>query len=148
MTFLLGWHWNWWGLCSDDSSTCQQSKSFILFPISAVIFSVKVLFTSSHKLYETNFLILQYDQEALLLSEMGLKQNRQPAEFFCKTLTASDTSTHGGFSVPRRAAEKIFPPLVCFSSRNVFKKRSTFMHLIWSFFIGLCNATSCSGANG
>ena len=54
---------------------------------------------------------LQYDQEALLLSDMGLKQSRQPAEFFCKTLTASDTSTHGGFSVPRRAAEKIFPPL-------------------------------------
>jgi len=31
---------------------------------------------------------------------------------FCKTLTASDTSTHGGFSVPRRAAEDCFPPLV------------------------------------
>ncbi|KAK9073662.1 hypothetical protein SSX86_006256 [Deinandra increscens subsp. villosa] len=53
----------------------------------------------------------KYDQEALLISDMGLKQNKQPAEFFCKTLTASDTSTHGGFSVPRRAAEKIFPPL-------------------------------------
>lgn len=53
----------------------------------------------------------KYDQEALLISDMGLKQNRQPSEFFCKTLTASDTSTHGGFSVPRRAAEKIFPPL-------------------------------------
>lgn len=49
----------------------------------------------------------------MLASEMGLKQNKQPTEFFCKTLTASDTSTHGGFSVPRRAAEKIFPPLVC-----------------------------------
>ncbi|KAG8077002.1 hypothetical protein GUJ93_ZPchr0006g45750 [Zizania palustris] len=47
----------------------------------------------------------------MLASELGLKQNKQPAEFFCKTLTASDTSTHGGFSVPRRAAEKIFPPL-------------------------------------
>ena len=35
---------------------------------------------------------------------------------FCKTLTASDTSTHGGFSVPRRAAEDCFPPLVI---RNV-----------------------------
>ncbi|KAK8602395.1 hypothetical protein V6N13_057973 [Hibiscus sabdariffa] len=53
----------------------------------------------------------KYDKEALLASDMALKQNRQPAEFFCKTLTASDTSTHGGFSVPRRAAEKIFPPL-------------------------------------
>ncbi|CAI9756459.1 unnamed protein product [Fraxinus pennsylvanica] len=30
---------------------------------------------------------------------------------FCKTLTASDTSTHGGFSVPRRAAEDCFSPL-------------------------------------
>ncbi|KAH9751069.1 auxin response factor 3 [Citrus sinensis] len=30
---------------------------------------------------------------------------------FCKTLTASDTSTCGGFSVPRRAAEDCFPPL-------------------------------------
>ncbi|KAG9443672.1 hypothetical protein H6P81_015012 [Aristolochia fimbriata] len=53
----------------------------------------------------------KYDKEALLASDMGLKQCKQPTEFFCKTLTASDTSTHGGFSVPRRAAEKIFPPL-------------------------------------
>ncbi|KAL0346788.1 UNVERIFIED_CONTAM: Auxin response factor 19 [Sesamum calycinum] len=55
--------------------------------------------------------VTKYDQEALLVSDIGLKHSRQPAEFFCKTLTASDTSTHGGFSVPRRAAEKIFPPL-------------------------------------
>ncbi|XP_020687939.1 auxin response factor 16 isoform X2 [Dendrobium catenatum] len=53
----------------------------------------------------------KFDREALLASEMGLEQNKQPTQFFCKTLTASDTSTHGGFSVPRRAAEKIFPPL-------------------------------------
>ncbi|KAG9449317.1 hypothetical protein H6P81_009282 [Aristolochia fimbriata] len=52
-----------------------------------------------------------YDKEALLASDLALKPNRPPTEFFCKTLTASDTSTHGGFSVPRRAAEKIFPPL-------------------------------------
>lgn len=53
----------------------------------------------------------KYEKEAILASDIGLKQSRQPSEFFCKTLTASDTSTHGGFSVPRRAAEKIFPPL-------------------------------------
>nr|CAB3460983.1 unnamed protein product [Digitaria exilis] len=35
----------------------------------------------------------------------------QTSHMFCKTLTASDTSTHGGFSVPRRAAEDCFPPL-------------------------------------
>ncbi|KAI0499593.1 hypothetical protein KFK09_017799 [Dendrobium nobile] len=42
--------------------------------------------------------------------EMGVV-SKQPMNYFCKTLTASDTSTHGGFSVPRRAAEKVFPPL-------------------------------------
>lgn len=52
-----------------------------------------------------------FDKEALLRSELSLKVNKPQTEFFCKTLTASDTSTHGGFSVPRRAAEKIFPPL-------------------------------------
>ncbi|CAL9175464.1 unnamed protein product [Musa hybrid cultivar] len=52
-----------------------------------------------------------YEKEALLASELALKQTRSQTEFFCKTLTASDTSTHGGFSVPRRAAEKIFPAL-------------------------------------
>ncbi|KAE8670891.1 Auxin response factor 23 [Hibiscus syriacus] len=39
----------------------------------------------------------------------------QPPQFhvhsFCKTLTASDTSTHGGFSVLRRHADECLPPL-------------------------------------
>ncbi|XP_050213358.1 auxin response factor 4 isoform X2 [Mercurialis annua] len=43
-------------------------------------------------------------------SEGGLPAKSTP-HMFCKTLTASDTSTHGGFSVPRRAAEDCFPPL-------------------------------------
>ncbi|KAG0488122.1 hypothetical protein HPP92_006933 [Vanilla planifolia] len=30
---------------------------------------------------------------------------------FCKILTASDTSTHGGFSVPKRHADECLPPL-------------------------------------
>lgn len=38
------------------------------------------------------------------------KQNN--VKMFCKTLTASDTSTHGGFSVPRRSAEDCLPSLV------------------------------------
>ncbi|KAE8706759.1 Auxin response factor 17 [Hibiscus syriacus] len=46
----------------------------------------------------------------LLPGELGTP-SKQPTNYFCKTLTASDTSTHGGFSVPRRAAEKVFPPL-------------------------------------
>ncbi|KAL0308329.1 UNVERIFIED_CONTAM: Auxin response factor 19 [Sesamum radiatum] len=52
-----------------------------------------------------------FDKDALLRSDLSMKANKPQTEFFCKTLTASDTSTHGGFSVPRRAAEKIFPPL-------------------------------------
>ncbi|CAA3009596.1 auxin response factor 4 [Olea europaea subsp. europaea] len=41
----------------------------------------------------------------------GVTTAKSTSHMFCKTLTASDTSTHGGFSVPRRAAEDCFPPL-------------------------------------
>ncbi|KAK8550358.1 hypothetical protein V6N12_039071 [Hibiscus sabdariffa] len=79
----------------------------------------------------------KYDKEAILASDMGLKQSRQPDEFFCKTLTASDTSTHGGFSIPRRAAEKIFPPLdfsmqpPCqeLAARDLHENAWTFRHI-------------------
>ncbi|KAL3687893.1 hypothetical protein R1sor_014202 [Riccia sorocarpa] len=36
---------------------------------------------------------------------------RSKTRSFTKTLTQSDTSTHGGFSVPRKAAEDCLPPL-------------------------------------
>lgn len=36
---------------------------------------------------------------------------QKSVRMFCKTLTASDTSTHGGFSVPRRSAEDCLPLL-------------------------------------
>ncbi|KAK2972590.1 hypothetical protein RJ640_007762 [Escallonia rubra] len=52
-----------------------------------------------------------FDKDSLLRSDLSMKANKPQTEFFCKTLTASDTSTHGGFSVPRRSAEKTFPPL-------------------------------------
>ncbi|CAI9760566.1 unnamed protein product [Fraxinus pennsylvanica] len=52
-----------------------------------------------------------FDKDALLRSDLSMKANKPQPEFFCKTLTASDTSTHGGFSVPRRSAEKTFPAL-------------------------------------
>ncbi|KAB1226310.1 Auxin response factor 4 [Morella rubra] len=52
------------------------------------------------------------------LEELGMDEaggggspTKSTPHMFCKTLTASDTSTHGGFSVPRRAAEDCFPPL-------------------------------------
>ncbi|XP_056173167.1 auxin response factor 4-like [Syzygium oleosum] len=43
--------------------------------------------------------------------DIGGSPPRSTPHMFSKTLTGSDTSTHGGFSVPRRAAEDCFPPL-------------------------------------
>ncbi|KAK6142374.1 hypothetical protein DH2020_022722 [Rehmannia glutinosa] len=63
----------------------------------------------------------------LLPSELGTA-SKQPTNYFCKTLTASDTSTHGGFSVPRRAAEKVFPPLVGQPKRHLLTTG-------WSVFV-------------
>ncbi|KAL7128167.1 hypothetical protein ABFS83_14G298000 [Erythranthe nasuta] len=51
------------------------------------------------------------EKDVFTIPDFGQKPSKHPTEFFCKTLTASDTSTHGGFSVPRRAAEKLFPQL-------------------------------------
>ncbi|CAN6539255.1 unnamed protein product [Malus baccata var. baccata] len=51
------------------------------------------------------------ERDVFPVPDFGMRPSKHPSEFFCKTLTASDTSTHGGFSVPRRAAEKLFPPL-------------------------------------
>ncbi|CAO2166424.1 unnamed protein product [Urochloa humidicola] len=45
------------------------------------------------------------------MEDLDAERKSQMLHMFCKTLTASDTSTHGGFSVPRRAAEDCFPPL-------------------------------------
>ncbi|XP_066365298.1 auxin response factor 2-like [Miscanthus floridulus] len=41
----------------------------------------------------------------------AMKPLARTPHMFYKTLTTSDTSTHGGFSTPRRAAEDYFPPL-------------------------------------
>ncbi|KAL2458891.1 Auxin response factor 19 [Forsythia ovata] len=94
--------------------------------------------------------VSNYDQEALLLSEMGLKQSRQPSEFFCKTLTASDTSTHGGFSVPRRAAEKIFPPLLLLGIRHATRQQPAISSSVLSsdsMHIGILAAAAHAAAN-
>lgn len=52
------------------------------------------------------------ESDVFPIPDLGHTKSKHPTEFFCKNLTASDTSTHGGFSVPRRAAEKLFPQLV------------------------------------
>ena len=60
------------------------------------------------------YLSMQQEQkDTFLPMEFGIP-SKQPSNYFCKTLTTNDTNTHGGFSVPRRDAEKVFPPLVGF----------------------------------
>ncbi|CAL9082304.1 unnamed protein product, partial [Musa acuminata var. zebrina] len=51
------------------------------------------------------------ENDVFPIPDLGHTRCKHPTEFFCKILTASDTSKHGGFSVPRRAAEKLFPQL-------------------------------------
>eukprot|EP00250_Pteridium_aquilinum_P007645 c17316_g3_i1 orf=1-1494(-) len=75
----------------------------------------------------------EQEKELFLPPDVGT-QNRQPNDFFCKTLTASDTSTHGGFSVPRRAAEKVFPPLDFNKQPPAQELRAKDLHdHVWTF---------------
>ena len=61
---------------------------------------------------------------------------------FCKVLTASDTSTHGGFSVLRKHATECLPPLVILRYRvillfSLFRPSNivAFCNLLmWMFF--------------
>jgi len=53
---------------------------------------------------------------------------------FCKTLTVSDTSIHGGFSVPRRAAEDCFPSLDYKQERPSQELVAKDLHgVVWKF---------------
>ncbi|KAJ0795023.1 putative transcription factor ARF family [Helianthus annuus] len=51
------------------------------------------------------------DENAVEKKTTPPAQTRFHVHSFCKTLTASDTSTHGGFSVLRRHADECLPPL-------------------------------------
>ncbi|KAK7316570.1 hypothetical protein RJT34_00132 [Clitoria ternatea] len=63
------------------------------------------LLTALDAATSSNFFQQEQKEVYLLPAELGTP-NKQPANYFCNTLTAS-TSTHGGFSVPRRATEKV-----------------------------------------
>ncbi|XP_073222544.1 LOW QUALITY PROTEIN: auxin response factor 4 [Cicer arietinum] len=64
----------------------------------------------------------------------GKQPTKSASHMFCKTLTASDTSTHGGFSVPRRAAEDCFPPLDYNQQRPSQELVAKDLHgMVWKF---------------
>uniref|UniRef100_A0A2N9I5D7 Auxin response factor n=1 Tax=Fagus sylvatica TaxID=28930 RepID=A0A2N9I5D7_FAGSY len=54
---------------------------------------------------------LQQDENLVEKEALAPSPPRPRVHSFCKTLTASDTSTHGGFSVLRRHADDCLPPL-------------------------------------
>ncbi|KAL2339329.1 hypothetical protein Fmac_013775 [Flemingia macrophylla] len=57
-------------------------------------------------------LLPEADQSEVTSPDEPLPESpRVKVHLFCKTLTASDTSTHGGFSVLRRHADDCLPPL-------------------------------------
>ncbi|KAK8717099.1 hypothetical protein V6N13_044380 [Hibiscus sabdariffa] len=50
---------------------------------------------------------------------------------YCKILTPSDTSIHGGFSVPKRHADQCFPPLVRLHLFTHFVLSSPYLTLVY-----------------
>ncbi|KAK6267593.1 hypothetical protein QUC31_011753 [Theobroma cacao] len=64
------------------------------------------------EVYAQLTLVPEVDQSEVTSSDPPLPEpERCIVHSFCKTLTASDTSTHGGFSVLRRHADDCLPPL-------------------------------------
>ena len=64
---------------------------------------------------------MQQDETAVTKDPLPPPEPQFRVHSFCKTLTASDTSTHGGFSVLRRHADECLPPLVrIFTVNNLF----------------------------
>ncbi|CAL2236590.1 unnamed protein product [Prunus armeniaca] len=64
------------------------------------------------EVYAQVTLLPEADQSEITSPDPPLPETpRCTVHSFCKTLTASDTSTHGGFSVLRRHADDCLPPL-------------------------------------
>ncbi|KAL1564875.1 Arf GTPase arf1 [Salvia divinorum] len=64
------------------------------------------------EVYAQITLLPEHDQSPVTSPDPPLPEPEKcTVHSFCKTLTASDTSTHGGFSVLRRHADDCLPPL-------------------------------------
>ncbi|KAI4375781.1 hypothetical protein MLD38_013608 [Melastoma candidum] len=67
----------------------------------------------THDVHAQMTLLPEHDQSELLVPDPPASNVvKCSVSSSCKTLTASDTSTHGGFSVLRRHAEECLPPLI------------------------------------
>ncbi|KAI9107347.1 hypothetical protein K1719_021735 [Acacia pycnantha] len=92
----------------------QQIPSFNL-PSKILCKVVNVLLRAepeTDEVYAQITLLPEPDQSEFSSPDDPLPEpSRCTVHSFCKTLTASDTSTHGGFSVLRRHADECLPPL-------------------------------------
>ncbi|KAK4790442.1 hypothetical protein SAY86_017746 [Trapa natans] len=92
----------------------QQIPSFDL-PSKILCKVVNVLLKAeadTDEVYAQITLLPQSDQSKVTSPDPPVPEPpRCTVHSFCKTLTASDTSTHGGFSVLRRHADDCLPPL-------------------------------------
>ncbi|KAL6964496.1 Arf GTPase arf1 [Sarracenia purpurea var. burkii] len=92
----------------------QQLPSFNL-PAKILCKVVNVVLRAEQEtdeVYAQITLVPEADQSEVISPDPPLPEpQRCNVHSFCKTLTASDTSTHGGFSVLRRHADDCLPPL-------------------------------------
>ncbi|EXB80401.1 Auxin response factor 1 [Morus notabilis] len=92
----------------------QQMPSFNLpSKILCKVFNVQLRAEmETDEVYAQIALLPEQDQSEVTSPDPPLPEPaRCTVHSFCKTLTASDTSTHGGFSVLRRHADDCLPPL-------------------------------------
>ncbi|CAA3013905.1 auxin response factor 9 [Olea europaea subsp. europaea] len=77
------------------------------------VFDIKLLAEKdTDEVYAQITLMPEADQtEPRSLDQCNPQPPRPTVHSFCKVLTASDTSTHGGFSVLRKHANECLPPL-------------------------------------
>ncbi|MCO5562597.1 hypothetical protein L7F22_016225 [Adiantum nelumboides] len=97
-----------------DPDTDEVNAQLSLLPETKVVFELSIWFLYHQcvlKLIVTSHVMSQESdsQEAAVVEEKmptsdAAFSNKLTVHKFCKTLTASDTSTHGGFSVPRKHA--------------------------------------------
>ncbi|KAJ4723842.1 Auxin response factor [Melia azedarach] len=70
--------------------------------------------------------VSKYNKEAFLASDLGLKQNRQPNEFFCKTLTARHKHSWI-FCISSSSREDLSAPMLV--ARDLHDTMWTFRHI-------------------
>ncbi|XP_040379889.1 auxin response factor 1 isoform X2 [Oryza brachyantha] len=100
---------------TDPALLAEQIKMFqVPYKILCKVVNVELKAeTETDEVFAQITLLPDPDQENLpTLPDPPLTAHRRPVvHSFCKILTPSDTSTHGGFSVLRRHANECLPPL-------------------------------------